>query len=179
MNEVFEKIYKSLHEIYTDYKHEENSGFIQMCADAVNQVQEEFKDKYVGVGAYKQAAWERDVAVWQLRELGYEFGEKIREPKTNVDKIKSMTNEELAEWLNKYGNFEESPWTNWFDNNYCSNCEPEIVNYTDSIGNERDMQCAWCEIFGKCKFFQNMNNIPDNKQMIKMWLENECNECIE
>lgn len=172
MNKVFNEIKEQLNEMYSDYENEENSGFIQMCIDTVNQVEEEFKNKYVGIGAYKQVAWERDVAVWQLRELGYEFGEKI-EPKTNADKIKSMTNEELAEWLGKYGNFEESPWLNWFDNNYCSNCESEIVSYTDSKGDNRNMECAWCEVFGKCKFFQDISNIPDDKHMIKMWLESE------
>ena len=31
----------------------------------------------VPVEVYKQVAWERDVAVAQLKELGYELGEKI------------------------------------------------------------------------------------------------------
>lgn len=32
---------------------------------------------FVSVEVYKQVAWERDIAVAQLRELGYELGEKI------------------------------------------------------------------------------------------------------
>lgn len=31
----------------------------------------------VPVGAYKQVRWERDIAIGQLRELGYELGEKV------------------------------------------------------------------------------------------------------
>ena len=30
------------------------------------------------VGAIEQIKWERDIAIQQLNELGYEFGEKIR-----------------------------------------------------------------------------------------------------
>lgn len=29
------------------------------------------------VGSFSQVRWERDIAIEQLRELGYEFGEKI------------------------------------------------------------------------------------------------------
>ena len=32
----------------------------------------------VSVEVYKQVSWERDIAIEQLRELGYSFGEKIR-----------------------------------------------------------------------------------------------------
>ena len=38
----------------------------------------------VSLGAYKQVAWERDIAIQQLHELGYEFGQKI-EPTTKND----------------------------------------------------------------------------------------------
>lgn len=30
------------------------------------------------VGAIEQIKWERDIAIQQLKELGYQFGEKIR-----------------------------------------------------------------------------------------------------
>lgn len=45
--------------------------------EIVNQVAEENKNKYVSIGAYKQVEWERDIAIEQLHELGYEFGQKI------------------------------------------------------------------------------------------------------
>ena len=38
----------------------------------------------VSLDAYKQVAWERDIAIQQLHELGYEFGQKI-EPITKND----------------------------------------------------------------------------------------------
>lgn len=47
--------------------------------EIVKEVAEECKDKYVSIGAYKQVAWERDIAIEQLHELGYEFGEKIED----------------------------------------------------------------------------------------------------
>ena len=43
----------------------------------VNNLAEEYKDKYVSVETLKQVMWERDVAIEQLKELGYGFGEKV------------------------------------------------------------------------------------------------------
>lgn len=45
----------------------------------INEAEAKWKKEYVGIGAYKQVAWERDIAIEQLHDLGYEFGEKIRE----------------------------------------------------------------------------------------------------
>lgn len=47
---------------------------------------EKIKCDYVSVGVYKQVAWERDIAIEQLQELGYSFGEKI-EPTFKVYQI--------------------------------------------------------------------------------------------
>lgn len=84
------------------------------------------------------------------------------------DSFKSKNIDELAEWLDKYGMMDFSPWTNWWDKNYCSKCEPETT-YINEVKHE----CAWCEIHSKCKFFKEMDEIPYNKQVIKMWLESE------
>lgn len=35
-------------------------------------------EDYVSLGVYKQVMWERDIAIEQLKELSYSFGEKIR-----------------------------------------------------------------------------------------------------
>ena len=43
----------------------------------VNELAEEYKHKYVSIEVYKQVAGERDIAIEQLHELGYEFGQKI------------------------------------------------------------------------------------------------------
>ena len=87
-----------------------------------------------------------------------------------IDKIKSMNIDELAEWLDVYGQFENSPWINQFNENYCSKCEPVKGRYEDS---DRELDFSWCELHDKCKFFPNMDSAPDTKQMIKMWLESD------
>lgn len=89
---------------------------------------------------------------------------------TIFENIKSKNIDEFAEWLDKYGMFDNSPWMNWWDKNYCKNCEHETARLVDT---GREMEFAWCELHDKCKFFQNMDSIPDNKQIIKMWLETE------
>jgi hypothetical protein len=35
----------------------------------------------------------------------------------------------------------------------------------------RKVKFAWCEFHEKCKFFPNLEEIPDDKEIIKMWLE--------
>ena len=89
----------------------------------------------------------------------------------NVDKIKSKSLDEFAEWLDKYGAFDDSPWLNWWNENYCSKCDSEVIK---TLIFENETECAWCELHNKCRFFQDMDEVPDSKQMIKMWLESEC-----
>lgn len=89
------------------------------------------------------------------------------------EKLQSMDIEELAEWLDKYGQFDGSPWMKWFDELYCKNCESIMCHYLD---NEYEFPCSWCEINDKCRFFPEMDEAPDNKEIIKMWLESEVKE---
>lgn len=42
----------------------------------------------VSLGAFEQVCWERDVAIDQLKQLGYGFGEKIREEDQKVSREK-------------------------------------------------------------------------------------------
>lgn len=71
--------------------------------------------------------------------------------------------DELAEWMNK-NIVDDSPWVFWWDNKYCNKC--------DGVSFE-GQEYGLCELHNKCKFFQDMDGIPDNKQIIKMWLERE------
>ena len=80
------------------------------------------------------------------------------------DRINSKNIDEFSEWLDKYGAYDYSPWMEWWDKNYCRKCEPEIVD---------GKEYGWCELHGKCRFFQEMDEIPNHKQTIKMWLEGE------
>lgn len=89
---------------------------------------------------------------------------------TIFDKIKTMNREQIADWLDKCGAFDGSPWTEWFDKKYCKNCPSENV-YVEYFNSYAD--CAWCELNYKCKFFPDMKDIPSNKDIIKMWLETE------
>lgn len=95
---------------------------------------------------------------------------------TVFESIKTKSVEELANWIYRHDLFliDETPWIKWFDEKYCYNCQPEKVVVPED--NNRKMLLSWCEIHGKCKYFQDMNDIPDNKQIIKMWLESEANE---
>ncbi len=100
---------------------------------------------------------------------------------TNFSKIKSMTVDELAEWLDKNSQFDTSPWLEDFNEKYCRKCEPIKVGYEDSkkklglelFSYEHTTDCAYCELYNKCRFFEDLEDIPDNKEMIKLWLIEE------
>jgi hypothetical protein len=83
-----------------------------------------------------------------------------------------MSLDKISEWLDEYGQFDSSPWTEWFDKTYCKNCPDIMCKYEDGIG---EFPCSYCELNGNCKFFPEYNKIPDNKTTIKMWLKSNYN----
>ena len=58
---------KQVIEILKSIKTEDDTELQQALDHAINCV-----------GAIEQIKWERDIAIQQLNELGYQFGEKIR-----------------------------------------------------------------------------------------------------
>ena len=89
---------------------------------------------------------------------------------TIFESIKLMNIDELAKWFKENYIHDDYPVIAWWDKNYCKKCEPEIARILED---NREIECAWCELHDKCKFFQDMDNIPTSKEMIKMWLESE------
>ena len=87
-----------------------------------------------------------------------------------------MTVDELADWLDKNGCFDDSPWSDFFDKEYCRKCEAIKCTYADvkeKPSYSGEVECAYCEVYGKCKFFPEFDDIPSNKYVIKMWLKEE------
>lgn len=81
---------------------------------------------------------------------------------------------EFAEWLVKYCVSDSASWWNFWDNNYCKKCE-SVKAYVPAF--DREVECAWCELNNnKCKFFPNMNAMPTEEEICKMWLESECQD---
>lgn len=93
---------------------------------------------------------------------------------TWFEKIKLMDIDKFAEWLDEHGQLGQSPWMEWWNENYCSQCPLENDYLHDCTG-EQDYyvpaEFAWCELHNKCKFFPEMDEEPDSKEIIKMWLE--------
>lgn len=91
---------------------------------------------------------------------------------TNFEQLKAMSLSEFAEWLAKYGQFDDAPWMAWFDDNYCKKCESIkcVVDENDAHFPGRIIDCAYCELKKNCKYFPALENIPNNKMTIEMWL---------
>lgn len=90
---------------------------------------------------------------------------------TVFEHVNSMNVDELAEWLDECMVFDPNPWITYFDKKYCSKCHIEFA-WSEELG--RKAEQTYCELYGKCMFFKEMDEVPDSKQMVKMWLESEC-----
>ena len=100
---------------------------------------------------------------------------------TNFENLKSMSLDNLVKWLDKYGNFDGAPWSTWFDENYCSKCETIKCKFAEAsedelgfkpmwISDDHIIECSYCELEKKCKYFTNLDDTPSNAEVIKMWL---------
>ena len=99
---------------------------------------------------------------------------------TNYEKIKSMSQEELANFLDNLG-FDGEPWALWFEKEYCNKCE-SIIGKTgpDAAIPNHTYEACYCEMnHGKCKFFENQELAPDSCQMAKLWLNAKAEEASE
>ena len=92
---------------------------------------------------------------------------------TVFEKIKAMDIDEFAQWFDKHCANDTDQCIDWWNKTYCENCEPEIVKCINPDTYITDMECAWCELHDKCKFFQNIDGMPDSLQITKLWLESE------
>ena len=101
---------------------------------------------------------------------------------TKFESIKSKNIDELAEWLDKYGAYDGSPWMEWWNENYCQKCEmvtmpreeyAHIVGWKPCPDYHGNIECGYCEVNGRCRYFEDMDEVPDNTEIIKMWLESE------
>ena len=100
----------------------------------------------------------------------------------NFEIIKSKSIDEFAEWLNRIARFEDSPWIEWFNDNYCNKCEPEtdyICDDIDGVEWLEPYEVNWCELRNQCKHFTESNDVLNIKQIIKMWLELDNNHMID
>lgn len=92
---------------------------------------------------------------------------------TNFEYIQAMPQEDFIDFLEKACSSDAGPWEEWFGNKYCNNCPPIIVSTEIS---HAKMKCGWCEIYGFCKFFTELGRVPNDKDVLKRWLEQEKEE---
>ena len=99
---------------------------------------------------------------------------------TRFEELKNMDVEALVEWICEHGQFDGSPWCKWWDENYCRKCDPVICHHTEAKEKfgfepfyEKDVECAYCEVNGKCRYFLDWDKQPDSKDIVKMWLMSE------
>lgn len=82
-----------IHEIITESGEDKNAHTNRVLRALINGVEtmppvnpQEPCGEIVSLGVFKQVMWERDIAIEQLKELGYGFGQKIEPQESEVSK---------------------------------------------------------------------------------------------
>ena len=92
----------------------------------------------------------------------------------NFEKLKSMSVDELALYLDENIPQDDAIWWKWFDKTYCDKCESETVYVDDYfLGPNTEHKCAYCEVHNTCRFFPGCSFVVENKDAVKLWLEAE------
>lgn len=97
---------------------------------------------------------------------------------TNHDNIKSMSLDAFVDFLDKYSIHESTPWSMWWEQNYCGKCNSISVNAEKQkellgfISLKENIDCAYCEIYDHCKYFPEKHEVS-LKDVLKLWLEEE------
>ena len=86
------------------------------------------------------------------------------------DEFVRMNIDQLAEWLDKYADFDGSPWMKWFDESYCLKCGAIMCSYP---GSTHMFPVSYCELEHHCRFFPDKPEPLTNLEIIRMWLEQE------
>ena len=76
------------------------------------------------------------------------------------EKVKDI--DAFAEWYEENCAFDNNPAIDWYDRKYCQKCESVFKDKSEY---------AYCELCHKCRFFPDMEEEPDYKQIIKLWLQ--------
>lgn len=88
---------------------------------------------------------------------------------TIFENLKSMNIDEFAKWLEENCLYDSDPCIKWFDETYCKNCKTVIEN---------GREYAYCELNDKCRYFKDADEMPDNSQIIKLWLESQVRNIV-
>jgi hypothetical protein len=104
---------------------------------------------------------------------------------TIFESINSKNIDEFAKWLDKYGAYEDLSWMKWWNENYCQKCEmvtipreeyARIVGWKLCSDYHGNIDCGYCEVNGRCRYFEDMDEVPDSIEIIKLWLETEAED---
>lgn len=96
----------------------------------------------------------------------------------NLRKLQTMSIDQLVNWLDENG-YHDAIWWKWFEETYCEKGESETVYIDEHEGEhiwKTECECAYCEVHDKCRFFPDMDEVPDSKETITLWLEAEVEE---
>ena len=76
------------------------------------------------------------------------------------EKVKDI--DAFAGWYVKNCLHDGDPTVDWWDRTYCQKCESVFKD---------NNEYAYCELYEKCRFFPDMDEVPDCKEVTKLWLQ--------
>ena len=91
---------------------------------------------------------------------------------TVFKQIKNMTLDELAVWIRDNWLHDGDLVIDWWDKNYCQKCEPEKITFPNI---DHEYECCYCEKYDKCRYFTELDKMPDDLMRVKLWLQSHVN----
>ena len=88
---------------------------------------------------------------------------------TVYEKLKDMSIQQVAQFLNKLQDYDNLPWYELFSSKYCNKCEP-VIKRSNAFGFNVEVEYAPCETEVGCPF--GVYNLSE-EETIKQWLLSE------
>ena len=95
---------------------------------------------------------------------------------TVYEQIKNMDLDELAVWIRDNWLRDNDLVLDWWDKMYCQKCEPEKITFPNI---DHEYEVCWCEKHGKCRYFKEFTEVPEDLQKVKLWLQSQINYVID
>lgn len=124
-------------QIITRVKHSSMYIDDRETADYIINALEQQSCNCVSLEVYKQVMRERDIAIEQLKELGYDFGQNIRTSEDCVSRAEAI--EAITEW-----------WSDTLENTIIEKDPIDVLNSLPPVTPTRKVG-KWIQISGGCK----------------------------
>ena len=91
---------------------------------------------------------------------------------TVFEQIKNMDIDEFTAWITVNWLYSGDLVIDWWDKTYCRKCKPEKITFPNI---DHEYECSYCGEYDKCRYFTELDKMPDDLMRVKLWLQSHVN----